>query len=77
MARRPRTTGTARDTYGHEISIGDTVVFSWGGDLNKAIVEQMKFGSMRTGLVVRPLRANGDVCETTANVKDSRSAVKI
>jgi hypothetical protein len=74
--RRTLNNKVAKDTYGHEIEIGDKIVFSWAGDLWKGIVEQIKIG-IRASLIVRPLYHDGTVYQTTANVKNSLSTVKI
>lgn len=66
-----------RDIYDKPIQIGQVIVFSWGGTLSKAIIEDLKVGRYRMQLTVRPLDKRDEPYSTTATVKDSRTVVII
>lgn len=78
--RRVRRMG--QDTYGDELKVGDTVVFSWGGSLHRAKILEIQMKQIYCHLIVRPEGYENQTHwqtkePVTAKVKNSRTVVKV
>lgn len=68
-----------QDRYGREVAKNDEIIFSWGGTLTKAVVEEVQMKDIYCHLIVRPYTLkNGEMIPVgAARVQDSRSVVII